>query len=298
MENPVDKALESGSVVALANHTVLLAKDGSEIPIDDTAAPIREENGFTRGAVLVFRDITARRRTERKLQDSNEQLQLFVTGAAHDLRSPLNSINAVAELMTIRLGDTLPPENLELLGYIRSGAARVLRLLEDLLAYAQASNFETDPAVSASLNGAVNTALDNLRSEIEETGARIIAQPLPSVMAREAHLVQLFQNLVGNALKYRGAEPPSIQISAERGGREWIVRVTDNGIGIEPAYRDEIFKPFKRLHGQEIPGSGIGLAACQKIVAGYRGRLWVESEPGHGSTFLFTFPVAGRNSRT
>ena len=293
--SPIERALASGSVIGLANHTVLITRHGLEIPIDDSAAPIRNnENGAISGAVLVFRDITERRRSERQLRESNEQLRQFVAGAAHDLRAPLSSINAVAELMAARFGESLSSDGRELFSYIRTSASRVLRLLEDLLAYAQASNFESEVDAPVSLEAALATALENLRAEIEQTGAEVTAGPLPLLLAREAHLVQLFQNLVGNALKYRSDDPPKVRISAERNHQEWRVQVGDNGIGIAPQYRDEIFKPFKRLHGQEYPGSGIGLAACQKIIAGYGGRIWVDSAPGKGSVFFFTFPVAAK----
>jgi PAS domain S-box-containing protein len=292
VENPLEMALAKGTVVGLTNHTVLLAKDGAEIPIDDSGAPIRDEGGAIVGAIVVFRDISARRRSERALKESNEQLKQFVAAAAHDLRSPLNSVNAVAQLLGMRFTDKLGGEGNQLLGYITGGVARMSRFLEDLLAYAYAAHFERDHSSPASLDQALRQVRENLRTEIEESGAEVTAGALPMVAVQETHLVQLLQNLIGNALKYRSSHPPQIRVSADRIGDQCTVCVSDNGIGIEPEYIAEIFEPFRRLHGEGRPGSGIGLATCQKIVTGYGGEIRVESEPGRGSTFFVTLPAA------
>jgi PAS domain S-box-containing protein len=294
VENPLAAALKKGCVMGLANHTVLLAKGGEEIPIDDAGAPIRDDRGMIVGAIVVFRDISARRRTERQLRESNEQLRQFVGAAAHDLRSPLNSVNAIAQVLSSRYTDKLGNEGNQLLGYISNGVTRMSHFLEDLLAYAHASHFERDETAPASLDDAFKQALENLRAEIETSGAEVTAESLPTVAANETHLVQLMQNLIGNALKYRSVEAPRVQVAAEKNGTHWTVKVSDNGIGIEPQYADEIFRPFRRLHGEDVPGSGIGLATCAKIVSGYGGRIWVDSKPGHGSTFFATLPVAGQ----
>jgi len=291
VENPLEKALVTGQVVGLANHTVLIAKDGKEIPIDDSGAPIRDRDGRIQGAVLVFRDISARRRTERQLKESNKQLEEFVAAAAHDLRSPLTSVHTMAELLSRRFGEQLGSEGRDLLGFIVGGAGRMLRLLEDLLAYAQASHFEPQEAERTQLDAALRTVLENLRTDIDGTGATVSADALPDAGISETHAVQLFQNVIGNALKYRGDAPPDIRVYCDRKGSEWLIRVSDNGIGIESRYLREIFRPFRRLHTQERPGSGIGLATCDKIVTGYGGRIWAESEPGKGSTFFITVPA-------
>lgn len=292
VDNPVEKAIASRSITGLANHTILISRDGQETPIDDSGAPIRTPEGDIQGGVLVFRDISARRESERQLNESNEQLKEFVAAAAHDLRSPLNSVNTMAQLFALRVQDQIGPEAREPLGYIIKSSQRMLRLLEDLLAYAQASHFEFDQRIRSSMDRALKTALENLRSEIESSFAVVTADSLPEVAAQEAHLVQLFQNLVGNALKYRSDAAPHIHIRCSRHDGDFVVEVSDNGIGIEPQYEELIFKPFKRLHGEDRPGSGIGLATCKKIVSGYGGRIWMESEPGKGSTFFFSFPAA------
>jgi PAS domain S-box-containing protein len=291
VENPVEKAIAKGTITTLANHTVLIARNGQEVPVDDSGAPICGPKGDIQGGVLVFRDISARRQAERQLRESNEQLKEFVAGAAHDLRAPLNSVNTMAQLIALRLQDQLDGNSREFLGYIIKGTQRMLHLLEDLLAYAQASHFEPRQARGVPMNRALQEALENLRAEIEKTHATVTAGALPEVAVHQAHLVQLFQNLVGNALKYRSETVPSIRIACARQGGEYIVQVADNGIGIDPQYEQQIFKPFKRLHGEDLPGSGIGLATCQKIVSGYGGRIWLESQPGKGSTFFFSLPA-------
>jgi len=199
----------------------------------------------------------------------------------------------MAQLIALRLQDQIGGEGRDLLGYIIKSTQRMLHLLEDLLAYAQASHFEPAQANRVSMDRALETALQNLRAEIESANATVTADALPEVAAHEAHLVQLFQNLVGNALKYRSDAAPCVRVSCTKHNGEWVIEVSDNGIGIEPQYEKQIFKPFKRLHGEERPGSGIGLATCQKIVSGYGGRIWLKSEPGKGSTFFFSLPAAG-----
>jgi len=282
--------MQTGTIVGLANHTILITRQGKEIPIDDSGAPIRNPDGAVVGAILVFRDISERHRSDKQLKASNEQLQQFVTAAAHDLRAPLSSASVYAELLSLRHASQIDDEGLEVLGYVRTGVRRILRLVDDLLAYAQATHFEPQGDKQTPIEDALNTVLENLRSEIERTAATITADKLSVVAAHEAHLVQLLQNLIGNALKYYGDMPPQIRVSSEDTESEWVVSVSDNGVGIEPAYTEEIFKPFKRLHGDDRPGSGIGLATCQKIIAGYGGRIWVMSQPGKGSTFFFSLP--------
>ena len=299
VENPLERALAEGSVVGLANHTSLIAKNGQEVPIDDSAAPLRDESGKLVGAVLVFRDISARRIAERQLSDasaaleaSNGELKQFVHAAAHDLRSPLQSVHAIAQLLALQFTDQLGPKGDELIGFITKGVGRMTQLLEDLLAFAQASHFDRSIAQLTPMDGAFQISLENLQAEAERTGAAITFDPLPVVAVHEAHMVQIFQNLIGNALKYHSGNAPRIHVSAQQSTTDWTIRVTDNGIGVAPEYREQIFLPFKRLHGEEYPGSGIGLATCKKIIAGYGGRIWAESTLGQGSIFFFTIPMS------
>jgi len=299
VDNPVERALRTGIAVGLANHTILISKDGREIYVDDSAAPIREEGGQIAGAVLVFRDITAKRLSDREiaysaasLRRANEELQQFAYTISHDLRSPLNSVNTMAQVLSKHFGDQLGKSGQELIDFITGSAARMYRLIDDVLSFANASAVSREPPGSVSLDQMLERAVANLASEVQDSGGRIKSDPMPCVLAHETPVLQMFQNLVGNALKYRGDRPPEVFVSSTVEGSECVISVRDNGIGIEHQYADEIFKPFKRLHGQDYPGSGIGLASCRKIATAYGGRIWVESEPGKGSAFFFTLPLA------
>jgi PAS domain S-box-containing protein len=295
VESPLGKAIATGTIVGLANHTILLARNGREIPIDDSGSPIRADGGAIEGGILVFRDISVRRNTERLLKASNDQLREFVDAAAHDLRAPLRSVNIFAQMLKDRYSGQLASEGEEYLLHIRNGIQRMGQLLEDLLHYAHAGHIGADgsgvPVQRVPMAGALLTVLENLSADIENAKAVVTsADALPVVPVHDTHLVQLLQNLIGNAIKYRGDEGPRIQVNCAKTETGWTVRVTDNGIGIDPQYAEVIFQPFKRLHNEDLPGTGIGLATCQKIVVGYGGKIWVESQPGKGSTFFFTIP--------
>jgi light-regulated signal transduction histidine kinase (bacteriophytochrome) len=177
-------------------------------------------------------------------------------------------------------------------GFIEEGSRRMRDLLSDLLAYTQLAGDgrELEERVNAAL--ALDVAIQNLRAAIGESGASITSDPLPVIAARQVHMVQLFQNLIGNSIKYRGQSAPRIRVSAEKTGSEWRFAIADNGIGIEPEYHQAIFGVFKRLHGHRIPGTGIGLAICRRIVEHWGGRIWVDSHLGEGATFYFTAPPA------
>ena len=296
-DNPLEKAISQGVVVWLGDHTNLISKSGQELPIDDSAAPLKDEEGNIIGAVLVFRDITARREAEKRLHNANQELQQFVDAAAHDLRSPLNSVKSMAELLERRFHDQLGPEGNEVTGYMTRGLDRMRQLLDDLLEFARSSHFDSTETPAIPLQSALESALDNLKSEIERTGAQVTHSAMPVAQIQEAHALQLFQNLISNAIKYAGGKPPIIHIRSEQNGSHSQISVSDNGIGIRPEFAKTIFKPFKRLHGEELPGSGIGLATCEKIVNGYGGRIWMESTPGSGAIFYFTLPVPDKLSR-
>jgi len=298
--NPLEQAMAEGRAVGLANHTKLIARDGSQTFIDDSAAPIRNESGIITGAVLVFRDISERRRAEQAmaqstlvLQRSNEELQHFAFAASHDLRSPLRSVNTMAQLLAKQFGEKLDHDGNRMIGYIADGAARMTRLIDDLLALARDTGAGPESDELTSVQSALEIVRASLGAEITEAGATVTSSALPRVAARDTHVAVVLQNLIGNALKYRGPAPPNIHVSAEQQNGQWIVAVKDNGIGIDPAHSEQIFQPFKRLHGDEYEGTGIGLWTCKKIVSGYGGRIWVESAPGAGSTFRFSLPAAG-----
>lgn len=245
------------------------------------------------------RDVTERRQAEEELQkalanleQSNRELQQFVYVASHDLREPLRMVTSYVQLLERRYKEKLDRDAGEFIAYAVDGAHRMQRLIDDLLEY---SRVETRGKEFGPVNmGSVfSQAADNLKIAIEESHAEITHGELPVVIADEMQLMQLLQNLIGNAIKFRKKEqPPRIHVSAERNGTQWIFAVRDNGIGIDPAQFGRIFMIFQRLHThEEYPGTGIGLAVCKKIVERHGGRIWVESQPGEGSAFYFALPA-------
>jgi light-regulated signal transduction histidine kinase (bacteriophytochrome) len=256
------------------------------------ALPIRSTAGNVVKWFGSCTDIDDQKRVEDELRRANQDLEQFAFSASHDLQEPLRSIKIYSELLTKSCGDLIDGEAQEFLKYLRSGASRMEMLVRDLLSYTQLTGFEK-PAKPADSGGALASALASLAGIVAETGARITADPLPSLPVHAVHLQQLFQNLIGNAIKYGSPErSPVVHVTAERQGRHWRFGVTDNGIGIDPKYVENIFGLFKRLHADdEYSGTGIGLAICRRIVDQYHGRIWVESKLGKGSTFRFTLPV-------
>jgi PAS domain S-box-containing protein len=237
-------------------------------------------------------EITKRKQIENELRRANQDLEQFAYSASHDLQEPLRSVKIFSELLSGRHSDKLDDEALDFLGNVRDGARRMEMLVRDLLAYTQASIVEGDPDY-VDATAAMHSAIANLAGAIAETGAAVDFEPLPSVRIHKIQLQQLFQNLIGNAIKYhRQGIPPVVHTTARREHGNWIFSITDNGIGIEAQFKERIFGLFKRLHtGDEYSGTGIGLALCQRIVERHHGRIWVESEPGEGSTFHFTLPA-------
>jgi PAS domain S-box-containing protein len=424
---PIRTMLESGSDSGSANDILLIAQDGTETPIDYRGAPIRGENGAFQGTVLVFRDVTARRRSEEtsrllsslvessddaivghdldgvittwnrgaerifgyaaaemigrtwsviapldrpdempavferirngesvdqyqgvrrtksgrvidvaitvspvydalgriagsskiarditqqvraadrlaklnadlqqsneNLARSNEDLERFAFIASHDLQEPLRMITIYSQLLVKECGVASNDSSTKYVDTIVSGTKRMRDLLADLLAYTSIGAQNDQPAAAVDLNSVLETASKNLTFSIAETGAAVESEDLPTVIGHEAHFIPLFQNLIGNAIKYRSEAPPRIHIAVDQTDSEVRFSVADNGIGIAPAYHTKIFAAFKRLHGGSIPGTGIGLAICQRVVERYGGRIWVQSELGHGATFVFTLPA-------
>ncbi len=236
------------------------------------------------------------RKVEERTADlvrSNQELEQFAYIASHDLQEPLRMVSSYVQLISKRYKDKLDNDANEFIGYIVNGAKHMQTLLRDLLEYSRVGSkgksFElTD------MKTALNSAVTNLNKHIEESKAEISCGNLPGVYADQTQIVQLFQNLIDNAIKFCGDKPPRIHISSEWKKTEWVISVSDNCIGIDPKHFDRIFEIFKRLHsGDKYPGTGIGLAVCKKIVERHGGRIWVKSEPGKGSTFYFTIPVKG-----
>ncbi len=223
-----------------------------------------------------------------ELRQSNAELREFAYIASHDLQAPLKQAGRTLEKLTPRISDR---EACALLERTQADIQRMSMLVESLLSYAVYSNRTEVTASRVPLTVAVEESLMNLASSISASQAVVSYENLPNLMVNESEFVQLFQNLIGNALKYRSKEPPRISISAIDANNFWTISVEDNGIGIDPMYSERIFEAFRRLHGKEYAGSGMGLAICKKIVERTGGRIWVESEPGKGSTFRFTIPL-------
>jgi signal transduction histidine kinase len=226
-----------------------------------------------------------------ELERSNSELEQFAYVASHDLQEPLRIVAGYAELLSRRYRAKLDRDADEFIGYLVDGVRRMQSLIDDLLQYSRVGT-KGRPPEPTDVGQVLDQALRNLGRALEDTGARIEAESLPTVPADEGQLVQLFQNLIGNAVKFHGGEPPRVRVEAQRRNGEWEFAVADNGIGIDPDYGDQIFEIFQRLHGRdEFAGTGIGLAICRKIVDRHGGRIWVESTPGAGSTFRFTIPA-------
>jgi light-regulated signal transduction histidine kinase (bacteriophytochrome) len=223
------------------------------------------------------------------LARSNEELERFAFAVAHDLRAPLRSIETMTQLFLERNAGTLNEESAQLLDFVVGGAERMDRLIQDLLEFAtvsqQAETSEVDAKAVAEL------AAQNLQEAVDQSRATITIESLPMIRANEGQLLRLFQNLIGNAIKYRGENTPEILIAASSNAGKTIFSVRDNGIGIDPQYHQQIFDPFRRLHtDSEYEGTGVGLAICKRVVQQHNGRIWVKSRPGEGSTFYFTMP--------
>jgi PAS domain S-box-containing protein len=272
-------------------------KDGSEFPIEIMLSPLQSVEGILVTAAI--RDISTRKNAEvtlmrniQELNRSNEELEQFANIASHDLQEPLRMVASYTQLLAKRYKGRLDSDADEFIAYAVDGSNRMQGLIQDLLAYSHAgTNGRAHRKLASEDIFAV--ALTNLRATIEESGAVVTHDFLPVITTDDSQLAQVFQNLVGNAIKYRGAAVPHVHVSAlKNASDEWVYSVRDNGLGIDPQYFEKIFILFQRLHGrEEFKGTGIGLAICKKIVERLRGRIWVESQPGKGSTFYFTLPA-------
>lgn len=277
----------------------VLARDGRVVWLQTEAKIARDEKNrptFIHGIAM---DISATKEAEQqireyaeKLEATNKELEKFAYVASHDLQAPLRSMLSYSQILTSDYADKLDEEGHDHLRRIAAAGKRMKELINALLDFSKVGR-DALPIILTDFNDALREALGNLDATIRESGATVTTTILPKVPSVQTYITALFQNLIGNAIKFHSAEPPKVHIAAERNHAGWEFSVHDNGLGIEPEYRKRIFEVFQRLHTQsKIPGTGIGLAVCKKIVELHKGRIWVESEPGQGSTFKFTIPAS------
>ena len=272
-------------------------KDGGEIPVEIGLNPIETDEGVFVLASVV--DIgprqqaeADRRRFEEALRRSHEELERFASVASHDLQEPLRTVSSYVQLLARRYRDQLGGDAAEFIDSAVGGVARMQHLIEDLQAFSRVGTGAHEIVVTDT-DAVLHEALGSLGAAIDESGAVVTHDPLPQVLADRGQFEQLLTNLVGNALKFRGAEAPQVHVAARRDGRHWVFTVADNGIGIDPQYFDRVFVIFQRLHARDAyPGTGVGLAISKKIVERHGGRIWIEASPGAGATVCFSFPTA------
>ena len=289
------KVLVEGKAISIEEEADLI--DGHHTFIANKF-PIYDSNGKPYGVGSISTDITERKLLEKQMETtvnelkrSNEELERFAYVSSHDLQEPLRMVTLYSQLLERRYKDSLDSDADDFIGYIVENAKRMKQLIDDLLEYSrvasQAKEFE-----NVELEKVLNIVLTNLSVSIAENNVKVTHESLPTVFVDNNQMMQVFQNLITNAIKFRGVEPPEINISAQKGQTEWTFSISDNGIGIKPEHQKQIFDVFKRLHTrEEYPGTGIGLSIVQKIIKHHGGRIWVESEPGNGSTFYFTIPI-------
>jgi light-regulated signal transduction histidine kinase (bacteriophytochrome) len=275
-----------------------LRKDGSEFPAQVGLSFVQTHHETL--ALGFVSDLTARKRirdelrqTHTELLRSNSDLEQFAYVASHDLQEPLRMISSYLGLLERRYKNQLDADARQLIQFAVDGAARMKVLIEDLLSFSRVGGGNGHFGAVSSQTVLENT-LAVLKASLEESGAEVTWDPLPPVIADSEMLTRVLQNLIANAVKFRGNRTPRIHISAERQERYWTFALHDNGIGIEPRHFDRIFRIFERLESaDEYPGTGVGLAICKKIIEQHGGRMWVHSQPGEGSTFYFTVPAQG-----
>lgn len=249
---------------------------------------LRDEGGAPIGYAKIMSDETARKQLQDSLTESNSALEQFAYVASHDLQEPLRTISAYSQRLKKKYQGKLDAQADLFLNFILTASARMSTLVQDLLAYARVTTEEERPS-SIALDEDLEAALTHLELAIKECGASVTHEPLPMLPVDRGQMVRLFQSLIGNAIKYRRPDQaPTVHVSAEQKGAEWVISIRDNGIGFAPERASTIFEPFKRLHTvQEYPGTGVGLAICRRIVQAQGGRIWAESQPNQGTTFFF-----------
>ncbi|HEY1755444.1 MAG TPA: PAS domain S-box protein [Bryobacteraceae bacterium] len=263
---------------------------GARRTFETNVVALRDETDRVIGALSGTRDVTERHAAEAALRRANDGLEQFAYAAAHDLQEPIRNVILYTQMLAERYGDKLDPQADEFMTVTVESAQRMQALVQDLLGYTRSLDKPNEKQPGTDAKEVVAAVLANLRTAISSAGAEVVCGRLPVLPIYRVHLVQLLQNLVGNALKYRSCIPPRIEISTVERPDEFVVTVRDNGIGILPDHQERIFGVFKRLHNRSVPGNGIGLAICRRIISHYEGRIWVESQLGQGSAFIFTLP--------
>lgn len=295
------RSLKDGRVEA---ERWLARKDGSLFFAHWVTHPMYDGHGTLRGFAKVLRDETERKEAEQELRFKNEELtrvnrnlEEFAFVASHDLREPLRMVRAFSERLVSHLGSEATEDQRQNVAFIAQGVKRMEKLIEDLLVYSRAIHASDEALEEVRLDDALDQALLSLGLD-DETGKRIVREPLPAVQADLPQIARVFQNLLSNSFKYRYPDrSPEVRIRSERRENEWIVSVQDNGIGFEPEQAERIFGLFKRLHHEyEYPGTGLGLAICRRIVERYGGRMWAMGAPGLGATFFFSLPIREEKS--
>jgi len=286
----------------------MIMTDGSEVFISSSSAPVYDSRGTIVASVALSIDVTEQVKTQRerdklvaelerhseKLRRSNTELQQFAYVASHDLQEPLRMVTAYLSLLEKRYGDQLEGQAKEYMSYAMEGGMRARDLVRDLLEISRVES-QAKPMSMTDMKTVLDKVCDNLAIQIKEENATIVTDVLPEVMADDAQMIVLFQNLISNAIKFHGAEGPMVKVSCESIGDQCQFSIKDNGIGIDPQYKDKIFVIFQRLHSRvEYEGTGIGLAIAKKIVERHGGRIWFESQIGQGTTFYFTIPKRGK----
>ncbi len=274
-------------------------KDGVPMWLDISSTPMLDDEGGFAGSLLLGTVINERKEAEAKLarlrealERSNADLQQFAYVTSHDLQEPLRAINTYTQLLAGRYKNIFDEEGVQFLTYIAGSASRMDRMIRDLLSYSRVVNQDPPPFQQVPLGPVVQWAMMNLQQAMTEADALIEFDNLPVVCGDRTELIQLFQNVLSNAIKYRGGDQPVIRICGEERPDGMVqIGVTDNGIGIAPEYHERVFGLFKRLHGHEYPGTGLGLAICKRIVEKHGGTIWVESSAGQGAKFIFTLPA-------
>ncbi len=289
---------ERVSEVISTRKPIRYEEERNDLYFDHIKYPIVDSSGNVIRLAVFSRDVTSLKQAEKELKQkmidlerSNSDLERFAYVASHDLQEPLRMVASYVKLLDRRYKDKLDQDAQDYIGFAAEGATRMQQMINDLLAYSRVGT-KGKPLEPTDLEAVLSRAMRNLDVAIKENDAIVTHASLPTVLADDVQMIQLFQNLIWNALKFKSDKQPRVHVSAELKGNEWQISVHDNGIGIAPQYFERIFIIFQRLHTRtDYPGSGIGLAICKKIIERHGGRIWVESTPGEGSTFYFTIPI-------